>query len=57
MAGDGAAEQDFVGMYFDDGHDGTIDSALYDTDADGKPDTRGFFRRGEREPYRWEKVQ
>lgn len=44
-------------MYFDDGHDGTIDSALYDTDADGKPDTRGFFRRGEREPYRWEKVQ
>jgi S1-C subfamily serine protease len=44
-------------MLFDDDRDGDPDSALYDTDGNGKPDLRGAFRKGEDEPYRWEKVK
>lgn len=43
--------------FYDHGHDGQYDVALYDTDADGEPDMRGDFRKGEDEPYRWEKIK
>lgn len=43
--------------FYDNGHDGQYDVALYDTDADGEPDMRGDFRKGEDEPYRWEKIK
>ena len=43
-------------LYFDEGRDGTIDWALFDTDFNGKPDMRGDYRNGEDAPYRWEKV-
>lgn len=46
----------FDTMLFDDNQDGHPDQALYDTDGNGKPDTRGDFRNGESEPYRWEKI-
>jgi S1-C subfamily serine protease len=43
-------------MFFDDNHDGFPEQALYDTDGNGKPDMKGDFRKGETEPYRWEKI-
>lgn len=43
--------------FYDNGHDGQYDVALYDTDGDGEPDMRGDFRKGEDEPYRWEKLK
>lgn len=43
-------------MLIDDGHDRDWDQALYDTDADGEPDLKGFYRDGEDEPYRMEKM-
>ena len=43
-------------VLFDDDHDGHPEDALYDTDGDGKPDLQGFYRRGEDEPYRWQKT-
>ncbi|HEY8573421.1 S1C family serine protease [Phenylobacterium sp.] len=43
-------------MFFDDNHDGYPEQALYDTDGNGKPDMKGDFRKGELEPYRWEKI-
>jgi hypothetical protein len=42
---------------YDDNHDGAPDWSMYDTDANGKPDLRGRYRRGEREPYRYDKVE
>lgn len=44
-------------VFYDDGHDGQYDTALYDTDGNGKPDMRGDIRKGEDEPYRWEKIK
>lgn len=44
-------------LILDEGHDDTPDLALYDTDANGKIDLKGFYRRGEDEPYRYEKVK
>jgi S1-C subfamily serine protease len=44
-------------VMYDDGHDGDLDMALYDTDGDGKPDMKGLFRKGEDEPYRYEKLK
>jgi len=41
----------------DVGHDGQLDLATYDTDGDGKYDVEGFYRKGEDEPYRLEKVK
>lgn len=51
---DGNGEVDEV--YVDDGRDGTFDYSLHDIDADGKADLRGYYRKGEDEPYRYEKV-
>ncbi|MEW5683717.1 MAG: S1C family serine protease [Pseudomonadota bacterium] len=42
--------------YYDYGHDDQYDVVLYDTDGDGEPDMRGDIRKGEDEPYRWEKL-
>jgi hypothetical protein len=33
------------------------DLAMYDTDGNGKPDLKGLYRRGERDPYRYEKIK
>ncbi len=44
-------------VIFDEGRDGAPDFALFDTDKNGKPDMRGDYRKGEDEPYRWEKIQ
>lgn len=44
-------------VFYDYGHDGQYDVALYDTDRNGKPDMRGDIRKGEDEPYRWEKIK
>lgn len=43
-------------MYFDANRDGEADWAVFDTDADGEFDIRGDYRKGEAEPYRWEKI-
>ncbi|CAN7180698.1 S1C family serine protease [Phenylobacterium sp. LjRoot219] len=43
-------------IYYDANRDGDADWVIYDTDGDGKPDMRGDFRKGEDEPYRWEKI-
>lgn len=51
---DGDGKLDTV--IFDKGHDGHPDSALYDTDNDGKFDLEGKYRRGESEPYRFERI-
>jgi hypothetical protein len=40
----------------DSDHDGQPEAALYDTDRDGKVDITGYFRPGEREPYRYERT-
>lgn len=37
-------------------HDGDADGAYYDTDGDGKLDMEGFYRDGEKEPYRYERL-
>lgn len=42
--------------YYDHGHDDQYDMVFYDTDGDGLPDMRGDIRKGEDEPYRWEKL-
>ncbi|PZQ61590.1 MAG: hypothetical protein DI570_11975 [Phenylobacterium zucineum] len=42
--------------YYDYGHDEQYEMVLYDTDNDGEPDMRGDIRKGEDEPYRWEKL-
>jgi hypothetical protein len=41
----------------DRNHDGAPELGLYDTDGDGKLDLEGTFRKGEDEPYRWEKIK
>jgi hypothetical protein len=43
-------------FYMDQNRDGDPEYALYDTDGDGKLDMRADYRKGEDEPYRWEKV-
>lgn len=44
-------------VIFDDGHDGKPDLAFYDTDGNGKFDLKGLYRRGEDDPYRYEKIK
>jgi len=44
-------------LILDYGHDDTPDIALYDTDGNGKPDLKGVYRKGEDEPYRYEKIK
>ena len=41
----------------DKNRDGGPESGLYDTDGDGKIDMIGTFRKGEDEPYKWEKIK
>jgi S1-C subfamily serine protease len=41
----------------DRNRDGSPEIGLYDTDADGKLDLEGTFRKGEDEPYKWEKIK
>jgi S1-C subfamily serine protease len=41
----------------DKNHDGAPETGLYDTDGDGKLDLQGSFRKGEDEPYKWEKIK
>jgi S1-C subfamily serine protease len=55
MDDDGDGKIDTV--IVDQGRDGQPDVALYDTDGDGQLDFKGLFRRGEDEPYRYEKVE
>jgi len=43
-------------IYFDTDRDGHPEWAMFDTDLNGKIDMRGEYRKGEDEPYRWEKV-
>jgi S1-C subfamily serine protease len=42
---------------FDENRDGKPDHSLYDTDADGKFDLEGRYRRGETEPYRYDRIK
>ena len=46
----------FDTAYYDYDHDDNPDVAFFDTDADGEPDIRGDFRKGEAEPFRYEKL-
>jgi S1-C subfamily serine protease len=41
----------------DKNRDGSPETGLYDTDGDGKLDLLGTFRKGEDEPYKWEKIE
>ncbi|MDB5424360.1 MAG: hypothetical protein JWQ29_1776 [Phenylobacterium sp.] len=43
-------------LIFDDDRDGKPDYAMYDTDGNGKPDLEGRYRKGEDQPYRFEKL-
>jgi S1-C subfamily serine protease len=44
-------------ILIDKNRDGAPETGLYDTDADGKLDLEGTFRKGEDEPYKWEKIK
>ena len=44
-------------VLFDKGGDGQLDYALYDTDGDGEFDLEGKYRKGEDEPYKYEKIR
>jgi S1-C subfamily serine protease len=41
----------------DRNRDGDPEVGLYDTNGDGRPDLIGTFRKGEDEPYKWEKIK
>jgi S1-C subfamily serine protease len=40
----------------DEERDGKPEFAIYDTDGDGKSDLMGYYRPGEFEPYKWERL-
>ncbi|MCW5760688.1 MAG: trypsin-like peptidase domain-containing protein, partial [Phenylobacterium sp.] len=44
-------------VLLDRNRDGSPEIGLYDTDGDGKFDLQGTFRKGEDEPYKWEKIK
>jgi S1-C subfamily serine protease len=44
-------------VIFDEDRDGHPDYALYDTNGDGKADMIGRYRKGEDEPYQYEKMK
>ncbi len=46
----------FDTVMIDEGQDDQLDLAMYDTDKDGELDLEGYFRPGENEPYRYEKL-
>lgn len=50
--GDGKIET----VIYDENHDGEFDYALYDTEGDGESDVRGDYRKGEDEPFRFERL-
>jgi hypothetical protein len=54
---DDDGDGEFDTLYIDKNHDGQWDDAMFDTDGNGKPDMTGKFRKGESEPYRWEKME
>lgn len=51
--GDGVVDT----MLLDVDRDGKIDESMHDTDNDGLPDMQGFYRNGENEPYRYERMK
>ncbi len=51
------ADQAIDTILVDKNRDGAPETGLYDTDGDGKIDLLGTFRKGEDEPYKWEKVK
>ncbi|HEY9217738.1 MAG TPA: S1C family serine protease [Phenylobacterium sp.] len=42
-------------ILYDENHDGDPETALYDTDFDQKPDMVGYYKKGESEPFRFER--
>lgn len=44
-------------ILLDEDRDGEIDSSLMDTNGDGVADLQGFYRNGEAEPYRVQKIK
>jgi hypothetical protein len=50
-------DHDIDTILVDKNHDGAPETGLYDTDHDGKVDLLGTFRKGEDEPYKWEKIK
>lgn len=52
---DGDRETDTI--LIDKNRDGSPETGFYDTDGDGKADLLGTFRKGEDEPYKWEKIK
>jgi len=50
--GDGTVDT----VLYDEDRDGNIDYSIMDVDGDGEPDLVGYYRNGEDEPYRVEKV-
>jgi S1-C subfamily serine protease len=43
-------------ILFDDNRDGNFDRSIIDTNGDGSPDLQGFYRNGETEPYRVQRI-
>jgi hypothetical protein len=44
-------------VLYDTNWDGAPDRGVYDTNGDGKPDLEGRFRKGESEPYRYDRIK
>jgi hypothetical protein len=40
----------------DEDRDGKMDYQVADTDLDGKGDVIGYYRNGERQPYKYERI-
>lgn len=51
------ADREIDTILVDKNRDGSPETGLYDTDGDGKVDLMGTFRKGEDEPYKWEKIK
>jgi hypothetical protein len=56
LLADDLGDGEYDTIHYDYNHDGEPEYALYDTDGDGKYDLKGEFRKGEDEPYRWERI-
>jgi S1-C subfamily serine protease len=53
--GDGDGKIDMV--LYDQNRDGDVDYSEIDTDHDGAPDMRGSYKKGESEPYKYERIR
>ena len=53
----GFSKSEIDTILVDKNRDGAPETGLYDTDGDGKLDLLGTFRKGEDEPYKWEKIR